>query len=458
MRTLTTTQTAVFDAVKRGARPAVFAKVEIDRDGAGSWVDLSDLDGRDYVVSVTISEDRNNEISTAQITLVTCLDGRKERSLSPEATSSLPNTGGVLIQGDRKVRIYTATLPDGSPKPTSGSSNWVKAFEGRLTRPTVTADKITIQCRDKGGELQSTWIETVQTYGDSAGANIEDVIDDLLTDWARTSTTLYSANGTSGTPFNAGDSPGFGILEYKQQRMPIMTAIKTLADQIGYQLSFRYHEGSGIDDYVLVLEEPDRAVSSSAWTVPLAAIDGLTIVDDDTIIRNVWIGTYGSYANGGQRTAYSVEDATSITTYGRRTAFLGEASGKQIDTETEMDNWLDQLLLDTKDTSRLITFEMPYAYHLQTNDYITIEADGFLLGSNKDISIMSIQHSIGGGEGRTRLVCRGKPSNGEVRHASKMVSDTLRRINLTGIGSGLLGAPGSASKLSNGSFGDFGDG
>lgn len=457
MRTLTTTQTAVFDAVKRGSYPAVFVKVEIDRTGSGGWVDLTDLYGKDYVLSVSITEDRNAEVGSAQLSLLTSVDGTKERSLSPEATTSLPNTGGVLIRGDKKVRIYTATLPQGSPKPASGSSNWIKAFEGRLMKPTISTEKISIQCRDKGGELQTTWIETVDTYGSAAGTDVEDIMQAILDAWARTSTTLYSAAGTSGTPFAVADSPGFGILEYKQARMPIMTALRTLADQIGYSLQYRYHEGSGIADFVLVFEAPDRTVSSSVWTVPIAGMSGLSIVDDETIIRNVWVGTYANKANGGQRTAYSVTDSTSITTYGRRVAFLGEAAGKQIDTETEMDNWLDQLILDTKDAAQLITLEIPYAYHLQVNDYITIEADGFLLGSNKDISIASITHVLDGSGARTRLSCRGKPSNGETRHATKMVSDSLREINIRGIGSSVFRNTLDTASA-NGSFSDFGDG
>lgn len=458
MRTLTSTQLGVFDAVKRGSLPSVYTKVEIDQTGSGSWINMSSLYGRDYVNSISITRDRNQQVSTATVNVALDYDGSAARSLSPKQASSLANTSGVLCAADRKIRIYTATVPNGYGAPPSASSLWVKVFEGRITQPTVNGDSISLDCRDKGGELQDTWIEKIKTYGSAAGTDVEDVMQAILDAWNRTATTLYSAAGTSGTPFNAGDSPGFGILPYQQQRMPILQALQILADQIGYRIAYRYHEGSGINDFVLVLEEPDRAVSSTVWTVPKAAIQDMTLSEDITMVRNVIVGIYSNYDNGGARTARIATDSTSITAYGRRLMIVSEASTSQIDTQTEMDAMLTALITDLKDSHITVSARIPYAYHLEVNDYLQLEADNRILGSAFDVAIDSITDNIDASGAWSQLTLRGKPTSGERRHAWKEAFDRVGSTNGADLGDGIFGVPGTTSVIANGDFADWGRG
>lgn len=232
--------------------------VEVDRTGSGDWVNLRDYEGVDWCDSVEWEDSEENPTTSADIMLRRSFD---DMSLSPLMAQSKLNAGGTLIWPKRKIRIKVSNLSRGE----FASSGGGLVFDGRIDVIEWNSDPMRLTCRDLGGDLQDAFIETQKVYGTAGGKNIEDVIQDILDDantngWLANAVTLYSPNGTGGTPFNAGDSPGFAIKEYKQGKESVMDAIQKLARLIGYQCKYRWQ--SNTSGYELQLYPPNREVNA----------------------------------------------------------------------------------------------------------------------------------------------------------------------------------------------------
>ena len=446
MRTIDAQLQAVYDAFP--TRPSVFTRVEIDRTGSGAWVDMTDLFNRDWVRNVTYAEGVDTPVMTAAIELQARFDFL---NISPFITNSPLNTGGVLIQAFRPVRIHTATLPMGYlPQ----ESDYKLVFRGNITQYALRRDSVQLQCRGEGGLLQDRFIEDVREYGslDPIGSPvlIETVMQSLLTDWGPTPTvTLYSANGTSGTPFNTGlDSPGWALRRDEQQRQPVLNALKLLADQIGYSLRYRYHEGSGIDDFVLVLEEPARAAAVADFSFNnIISVNSLTQTLGN--IRNVVRVTY---TEDQERSTSETTDAASITKYGRRWMEIGEASSSQIDTVGEADALRDAALADLAEPIVQVSITVPYFYVGQLIDLYEIPADDIHFDSAQLLAPVAFSHDPV--NATTTITLRGKPSSGVARWTVKQADHTLKITDSRNLRRNLLGTLGG--KVNNGAFTEWG--
>ena len=442
MRTISAQLQAVYDAFP--TRPSVFTRVEIDRSGSGDWVDMSNLYGRDWVRNVTYAEGVDTPVMTAAIELFARFDFL---NLSPFISASPLNTGGVLVQAFRPVRIHTATLPMGYlPQ----ESDYVLVFRGNVTQYALRRDSVQLQCRGEGGVLQDLFIEDVQEYGENDGSvQVEVVMQSILTDHGPSPTvTLYGPNGTSGTPFPGGDSPGWAIKRYEQQRQPVLNALKVLADQIGYSLRYRYHEGSGIDDLVLVLEEPDRSKAVSDFTLNgIISVNSLTQTLAN--IRNVVRVTY---TEDQERTTSEDSDAASITKYGRRWMEIAEASASQIDTVGEADALRDAALGDLAEPVVQVSVTIPYFYVGQFIDLYELPADDIYFDSAQLLAPISFNHDLKAAT--TTIVLRGKPSSRVGSWASSQASHTLKVTGSRNLRRNLLGTLGG--KVNNGAFTEWG--
>lgn len=474
MRTILPVDTAVLNHPASAHR--VWIKVEISRAsavawGSETWADLSDLNGFDWVLGVEYDESIDTPAWTATIRLLRQVTDHALFSLSPFISGSINNTGGVLIQPYRKVRISTAYVPMDTPR---ANATFNTVFLGRIDSYRMSGNEIVVECRDRTGELQDRFIESERTYGavdptTATAADIEEIIQNILDDHYNTTDSapranplstrttdgvpyqLYSANGDSTTPFNT--STGFAIREYNQTKMPIWEAISRLANLIGYQLRFRYHEGSGINDFVLVLEEPDRAASGADFTLDpnggIVDIASVSLSNQD--VRNFVRVSYPE--SGTVRTSTETSDATSITKYGRRFMEVQEGSTSQIDTSTEANKMRDAFLGDLKEPQATVELRAPYLWFAQLNDLVGITADNFYFDSNQELAILSRRNSLSqGGRAVTTLVCQGLPKTGVRKHVSQhrlYSQPSFDNINF---------ATGFAGELPNGDFSDFGHG
>jgi hypothetical protein len=470
MRTKSDTDTALLTAPSQAR--STYVKVEIDRDGAGTWVDLTDQYGQDYVVGVSYGENVDVPAWTAQVQLLTWGRDDPTLSLSPLMANSLLNTGGVLIQPYRKLRISTATVPMGDPKP----ATYQEVFLGRIDSYDLSVDGITVNCRDQWGELQDRFVEIEKDYGEddpvgsATGNELQEIIQDMLDDHINTTASapagatlsgrttdgvpfqLYSAQGNGTTPWNAADDTGWSLRRFLATKSPLAEWVLRLAEMIGFRLRFRWHEGTSVDAFVLVLEEPDRGTPASDITLDptkgQCAVTGIAL--DNQRIRNVW--NVGYAINGEESASVQQTNAASITKYGRRFAEVVEGSSSQIDTHNEANTMATAFLNDTKEPTATVGLRLPYVWYMQTNDIVTVVADGLHFDSNQSLACVARQNRIEqGGSATTDLTLHGTLQTGHTRRVQRQYEkQRWSRVK----GSSLALSRGS--KLGNSSFADIG--
>lgn len=437
MRTRTQQDIALAAHPSQGFR--TWIKVEMTRAsahawGSETWVDLTDLNGFDWVKGVEYGESLDTPAWTATVRLHSHLTDNPLFSLSPFLANSVNNIGGVLIQPYRKIRISTGIVPMGDPR---SSATFNIVFLGRVSSYTMRDGEIALQCLDRTSELQAFFIEAEREYGASdpttaTAEDVEEIIQNILDDHYNTNTTisgtasaartdalasrttdgspyqLYSSGGDSTTPFNI--TTDFAIREYTQSKMQVWQACQALADTIGYQLRMRWHEGSGVDDFVLVLEEPDRAKSTADFTLDptLGQCHIETVELSSADVRNV---VRVGYADSGTNYTFSEDnDASSIAKYGRKFMEIQEASTSQIDTSAEAVKMRDAALKDLKEPTAKVSITAPYVWYAQLNDLVAIEADNFFFDTQNKLAILSRRNVIQqGGVALTSFQLEGLP-------------------------------------------------
>jgi hypothetical protein len=441
MRPISIAHQAVYDAPVNAR--GCFVKVEVDRTGSGGWVDLTALNGFDWVQSVEYGSNVDSVNSDATITLHRNFE---DLSLSPFMTGSLLNVGGTLLQAGRDIRISTATMPMDTPP---AAWDFTIVLTGEIDRVTL-GDAITLRCRDQGGLLQDRYIETIKEYGDNGGSKqLEDVMQDILDDvFGASVIDLYSENGTGGTPWNAGDSPGWAIRKYEQQRQPVMDALKVLSNQIGYDLRYRYQKNT--TDIQLVMQAPDRSASTALNTWESDEYIVQSIENSRENVRNVGKILYTDSI--GNRQVYSFSNAASITKYGRRYIEIAEEASSQIDTSTEATAFGDGVLDDLKEPTASINVQVPYFMEAELGDYYQVNADGVYLDTDTKLGLLGIRHTLRGGMGWSTLQLEGQPKSQRKAWVASYANyptrkSGVRNFNISGVGSSNL--------IKNGLFGMF---
>jgi hypothetical protein len=421
MRPISTAHQAVYAAAVNAR--GVFVKVEIDRTGSGGWVDLTNLNGFDWVQSVDYGSSVDAVNADANVQLHRNFE---DLSLSPFMTNSLLNGGGTLLQAGRDIRISTATMPLDTP-PSAG--DFTVVLTGTLDRVSL-GDTITLRCRDQGGLLQDRFIETIKEYGDDGGSKqVEDVMQDILDDvFGASVIDLYSVNGTGGTPWNAGDSPGWAIRKYEQQRQPVMDALKVLSNQIGYDLRYRYQQNTG--DIQLVMQQPDRAASTALRTFAVDEYIIQSLEQSRENVRNVVRVVYTDSAGRRQSTDLAAgTDAASVAKYGRRYMEIAEEASSQIDTSTEANKLRDGALNDLKEPNALVNATVPYFMEAELGDYYQLDADGVYFDTANKFGLLGLRHRMSGGEGWTTFQLEGQPKSQKKRWVASNASFPTKKFS-----------------------------
>jgi hypothetical protein len=211
--------------------------------------DMTDLEGLDWVDNATVNGSGDKAVGTAVVSFRRRFD---HLSLATLMDGSKLNASGTIIDIGQSIEIEAAITPPDA-KPVTGE--WVSVFKGQILKPDWSGDVIRCDCDDLGGVLERTFIEVQRLYGTVSGDPVEDVMQDILDDNS-TGVTLYSITGTGGTPFQPADSPGWVITKYKQSKRSVLTALRELAIQIGWEVRYRYN--SSVGDWVLTFYDPGR--------------------------------------------------------------------------------------------------------------------------------------------------------------------------------------------------------
>ena len=380
---------------------AVHLRVDVDRDGLGTWQSLCDLYDIDWVMSASIKESIDSPVASASVVLQrTC----GALTVSPHVRSSLLNqVSGVytrLLDLGRGIRVYAAIAPCGAG---AASADYVLRFSGRIDSIEVGDDDVRVAARDMGGVLQDTFIEGSATYGnDDVEAEMQEIINASMS----SPVTLY-------TPA----SPGWVLLPWMQDRMPLLDALRRLALQIGWDVRYKYD--SGTSAYRLTLWSPDRANEVPAEFIQkdrYYSTAGASLSLSG--IRNVGDVSYTDSV-AMTRSIVNISDAASIAKYGRRFFAIAESSTSNIDTSTEATAMITAAIADLSEPVVEQSIESKYNPLIELSDTVLFARDGVMFDADQRLAVTSLSHSFGdGGSATTTLGLRGKAAVGFSRWLS----------------------------------------
>jgi hypothetical protein len=317
-------------------------------------------------------------------------------SLSPYIGGSFFNVGIPCLHPGNVVTLWCAIVPQGA---TPAFSDWRTLLDGRIDQVNVNAgpDTVSVRFRDAGGLLLNQWIEAPNPYGSEAGTLAEDVIQDILAD----SLGAFPQVGI----ISPGADSGFMIRQYMQERMPVLEAVRRIAQQIGWEVRHYPRLGQG----TLAFQDPGRNREPQFTIHPdlYLGVNKLEVSDDD--VRNVWRIGYPGAPGEPPSLFVTVEDAASIAQYGRRFAEIVEDRSSNIDTLEEATTMATLALADTKDPLADFGIDLLPCPFVELNDVYTFAANGVHHDSDQVWSVAGYNHDFKDGSGRTQIFTRGKP-------------------------------------------------
>ena len=429
MRTVTSSQAAVYASALH-ARSS-WAKVEVYSTITSAWVDLGSYLGYNWVKSVEISESIDSNVATATIECALLAGPQGELTASPFVTTGLFSYSagfvayGALLGIYKQIRISLAVMPlDVAPS----SSDYMLKFRGRIQDVSVKPFGISLMCSDEMADLAAAFIESNKDYGKDDGSILmEAVIQSILNDWGG-SVALWSKNGTGAPTFAGGDSPAWAIKLYHQERMTVMDAIKQLADQVAYDLRFRWQTTAA--DIKLVMQAPTRTSPSVDYTFDMSSLTnvsaGLSIAD----VRNYIRVQYGTKAD--QRFTATSSDSTSITAYGRRWMEISEELSSQIDTSGEAQNLADRAKSDLALPKLKLQGTVPMFPNAELGDYYTVTGDGLIMG-DYSLGVTAITQRVEASSGTTALTMSGVPASRGRAWTATQNAHTIRKIGTSNL-------------------------
>lgn len=428
---------------------STYTKVEIFYTPTSAWIDMTTLYGYDWVNSTTITDNVDNPTATAEILLKRSIFNYV---LSPLVANSKANVSGVLVDVYKKIRVSVAVMP---VRATPSSGDYVQIFIGRISSVDWAADLITLECRDLGGDLIDLWLETIMVLCTSATA-VQTVMQTILTAagaLVSQTFTLYSPNGSGGTPYNPSDAPGWNInptvsTQPNQQIMPVLTALQTLADQLGWSVKYRWQANTSA--YQLVLFNPRAGVTSlrSFASNQYFSVDSLTVAQQD--IRNYCVVTY--YDNNGQPQSVVSQNATSITKYGRKYMRVAEELTSQLATSTDAQKMADAAINDLALPIMLQQVRMPLFWPVETGDTYTFKANGIHYDSDQLLSVYEWKHELTPDKASTTLSLRGKPVGRQATWFDRLSTNVNKTFGTANISTY---DDRSGNLAPNGNFGQF---
>lgn len=398
-------------------RQGVWLYVEV-QDADGVWRDLTRLGGRNWVMQVQIDTERVDQpVGNASVYL------RREAplgdSLAPLMSASPfnqlpPAEYAPLLDIGVPIRISTLVLPAGElpssvltsedgdilttedDEPLSvGDRVPRRIFDGRIDKVAWHEDPIAIACSDLGAWLMDTQIEETRVYGSESGTPVETVMQEILDDWP-------SVLGP--VTLHVPASPGWLIREYEQDRVRVLEAIRQLAQQIGWELRYRY-DAAGV--FRLTLFSPDRENTDPLWSIgPQHYYDvrGLEVRLDD--IRNV-VAVPFFLADGTPQLAVA-QDTPSIGRVGRRFMEIQEADTSNIDTMLEATRLAQAAVHDLATPPVEKELEMDLFWPAQEGDVYEFAANGVHYDESQRLAVVGVRHEFAAGSGRTTLQLRGR--------------------------------------------------
>ena len=363
-------------------------------DPNGNFVDLSDLDGMDWIISISGESDVDNMINTMTLEINRNI---YKKSLATYMNSSKYNEDGPLVYLNREIILQIAiTDINESPDP----EWWFTYFDGYIDEIVSTSNPMRIECRDLAGRL-TAFIEEEHNYGsDEEEVLLEDIIEDILRDNGFTD----FADDLQ-TPVES----EWAILEYTQRKESVKDAINTLIREIGWSFRFKYFRAD--NKWKPVLYEPDRTPAQEDWT--FSSNDYYDVNELSVGVTGVRNAVRINFYEDGEVKDYLFDsDSASIGLYERQYMEVSEEATSEIANTTIAQRFLDAILADLSEPKINHEIELPFFPFVELQDYYKFLANFIHYDSDQDLAVVGYRWEISDGRCRTWIATRGKPISG----------------------------------------------
>ncbi|WP_338865561.1 fibronectin type III domain-containing protein [Myxococcus stipitatus] len=376
------------------------------RDARGTWLKLNSLFDSDWVLGVRISEKLDAPVAEAEVTLARSGPGGVRLSLSPLVVQSLINTtGGAFAPLLAEAAYFRVELGLAAPGHVPKEEDYFEVFRGRIDEVDPGAEELKVVGRDLAGLLQDTFIEVEREYGDdSTGVPVQHIIQALCNDNGLSSFGLY-------VPVDPLSQRG----KYKQKVEPVLDAVRTLAQRIGWDCRMKWRPSAGA--YALTLYAPDRLQTAEEWAYgpdEYGEPDSVTrqLTDIRTDVEVVYSDRADLDASGvPRRKRVTASNPTVRAQVGRRWMQLVEEDTSNIDSQAEAQRLADAAVADLSVSPLTVGLTVDPHPGLELGDLVRVAPDGLRLDTAQLLAVQEIEHSCStDGVARMKLVLRGQPS------------------------------------------------
>ena len=468
MRTLTAREIATL----RGGRMSHPSRVKIV-DSGGTTRDLSSLFNRDWLVSWSLDHDIDQPVAKLDV-MIARETGRGYDSNSPLRTDTRAYklNNAPLITNGTEIVLEVAVVPAGAG---ATSGDWHEMFRGYVEDFDFGKNPMRITAFDLGVKLQKLPIVADKQY---SSMSMQALIDLIIKDahgipWS-TGTAVVAQSGTTPgtirTPITDGGAdnafyyrcttsgtthatteptwpttigatvsdntavwtcegavprlwvptpPGFTMNSYVQAPMPVMDAIKAIADIIGWDLRYTFRESSG--KFELRLSAPVRTSPSVAYTYdkdhyfkdPSFKADRSTVRNSVTVVYSDASDT--DNVGKKKRKTVTVQDWASMLAFTNKLpahCTIAEGATSPIDSSGEATDLANRVLSDLKDPKVEAKYMVPMNYAIELMDYLAFTGDNVLFTATQNLAVTGVTHTGNeNGSAQSSLRTRGIPAS-----------------------------------------------
>lgn len=256
-----------------------------------------------------------------------------------------------------------------------------------------------------GGEVEWDYVGAPST----GGFAVEQVIQNILT--------KFKSAGDATVTLYTPTSPSWAIRQFMQQREFVLTAVRKLAQQIGWDVRFKWRASSS--QFEFTFYEPQRSSPSSVYTfTPSEYLEPKRLSIDIAQIRNsvrvIYADRTDTFPDGTpRRKVIEVSDAASIAKYGELWMEIQEDFASQIDTSTEATRLANAALSDCKEPTAELSVPLARGFPwVELGDFYTFNANGLHFDSAQSLAVSAYTHTFDGRRILTELSVRGVPTIG----------------------------------------------
>ncbi len=372
-------------------------------DASGTLQPLHNLNGCNFLRRVEWGKGLDQPLVTGTLTLRREVDrGGVRHSLSPLMSASPENqtTGSYapFVHPFRRLTVWTATLPH-DVLPDEG--DWRQVFEGIVDDPdfggNLNESLVSVPFRDAGAVLLDARITERRTYSDNTfGMPAEVVMRQILDD-----------NGFAGVELVTPVSPGWILYERVVEPDSLLTALRAIALEIGWELSYEWQADHS---FRLTFYAPNRETDTAHTTIaPSEYLNVTSLRLRGTDVRNRGVVKFFNRDLNTWDVA-TWEHAGSVAQFGPRPIEIAEDRVRGVTRRVEAEAFIQRVIHDLHTPVAEQEIELRYWWLVSLGDVYDFAPNGVHYDEVQRWGVVAWRHVLDETTRRTTIRTRGAPA------------------------------------------------